>query len=197
MFWVQERMLIVADIHLGKVGHFRKAGIAIPKSMEQDDLAELSDLIDRYNPERILFLGDLFHSDLNRDWDWFVMWRSLFKHITMTLILGNHDILNQKLYSDLNFETLKHLDLGPFRFTHEPLNKAELASLQKYIISGHIHPGVILEGAARQKLTLPCFYFSKQQAILPAFGKFTGKMKMKNRVGDHVFAILKDKIVAF
>lgn len=197
MFWIQERMLIVADIHLGKVGHFRKAGIAIPKSMEQDDLAELSDLIDRYNPECILFLGDLFHSDLNRDWEWFVLWRSLFKHIKMILVLGNHDILNQKLYSDLNFELIDHLDLGPFRFTHEPLKKAELSSLQKYIISGHIHPGVILEGAGRQKLTLPCFHFSEQQAILPAFGKFTGKMKMKNRIGDRVFAVLKDKIVVF
>src|SRR5690606_42158970 len=61
---------------LGKVGHFRKAGIGIPKEMEQQDLALISDLIHEYKPLKIIFLGDLFHSDMNNDWDWLVMWRS-------------------------------------------------------------------------------------------------------------------------
>ena len=97
IYWVQEQTLIVADIHLGKVGHFRKAGIAIPKSLEQDDLAELSDLIHRFMPKNILFLGDLFHSDHNNDWQWLVLWRALFNDIRIILVLGNHDILNEKL----------------------------------------------------------------------------------------------------
>lgn len=197
IFWVQEQTLIVADIHLGKVGHFRKAGIAIPKSMEQDDLAELSDLIHRYAPKNILFLGDLFHSEYNNDWNWLVLWRSLFTDIRMILVLGNHDILNRKLYTDLNFELCQYFDAGPFRFSHEPLKKNELVLVPNYIISGHIHPGVFLEGSGRQMLTLPCFHFGKQQAILPAFGKFTGKVKVKSLKGDHIFAVLKDKIVAF
>jgi DNA ligase-associated metallophosphoesterase len=197
IYWLQEETLIVTDIHLGKVGHFRKAGIAIPKNLEQDDLAQLSDLIHRYNPKSILFLGDLFHSDLNNDWDWLVLWRSLFSHIQMTLVLGNHDILNRKFYTDLNFNLCHFLDAGPFRFSHEPLKKSELGQVSNYIVCGHIHPGVLLQGAGRQTLSLPCFHFGKQQAILPAFGKFTGKVKMKNLKGDRVFAILKDKIVAF
>src|SRR6476661_1199071 len=79
MFWKEENMLIVADVHLGKVGHFRKAGIAIPRSMEQEDLAQLTDIAEVLKPESILFLGDLFHSDMNNDWDWMVLWRDLFK----------------------------------------------------------------------------------------------------------------------
>jgi len=197
IYWLQEETLIVTDIHLGKVGHFRKAGIAIPKSLEQDDLALLSDLIYRFNPKCILFLGDLFHSDLNNDWDWLVLWRSLFSHIQITLVLGNHDILNRKFYTDLNFNLCHFLDAGPFRFSHEPLKKNELNLVSNYILCGHIHPGVLLEGAGRQTLSLPCFHFGKHQAILPAFGKFTGKVKMKNLEGDRIFAILKDKIVAF
>src|ERR1051325_4641300 len=66
IYWQQQKILIAADVHLGKVGHFRKAGIAVPRDMEQDDLAILSDLIDEYRPEKIIFLGDLFHSDMNR-----------------------------------------------------------------------------------------------------------------------------------
>lgn len=197
IFWEEEQILIVADIHLGKVGHFRKAGIAIPKKMEQDDLAELSDLIHRYQPKTILLLGDLFHSELNNDWTWLVLWRSLFGDLRMILVLGNHDILNKTLYSDLKFELYGHFDAGPFRFSHEPLEKDLLANVGLYVISGHIHPGVVLEGGGRQILTLPCFHFGKKQAILPAFGKFTGKVRMKNSKGDRIFAVLKDRIASF
>lgn len=197
IFWEEEQILIVADIHLGKVGHFRKAGIAIPKKMEQDDLAELSDLIHRYRPKTVLLLGDLFHSELNNDWDWLVLWRSLFIDLRMILVLGNHDILNKALYYDLRFELFEHFDAGPFRFTHEPVEKQFLANTDFYTISGHIHPGVVLEGAGRQMLTLPCFHFGKRQAILPAFGKFTGKVSMKNSKEDQIFAVLQDKIIGF
>jgi len=46
-------------------------------------------------------------------------------------------------------------------------------------------------------LTLPCFHFGSRQAILPAFGKFTGKVRMKNAKDDRIFAVLQDKIVGF
>jgi DNA ligase-associated metallophosphoesterase len=197
IFWEDQQILIVADIHLGKVGHFRKAGIAIPKKMEQDDLAELSDLIHRYSPKTILLLGDLFHSELNNDWDWLVLWRSLFTNLRMILVLGNHDVLNKTLYSDLRFELFEHFDAGPFRFSHEPLEKKFLPKAGLYVVSGHIHPGVVLKGAGRQMLTLPCFHFGKRQAIMPAFGKFTGKVRMKNSKEDQIFAVLQDKIVGF
>src|ERR1700712_5351736 len=86
IYWQQEKALIAADVHLGKVGHFRKAGISIPRDMEQDDLAMLSDLIAEHRPEKIIFLGDLFHSDLNADWDWFVMWRKQFPKLQIILV---------------------------------------------------------------------------------------------------------------
>src|ERR1700743_3733499 len=102
IYWQQEKALIIADVHLGKVGHFRKAGIAVPRDMEQNDLAVLSDLIAEYRPEKILFLGDLFHSDINADWDWFKLWRQQFPKIAITLIRGNHDIIHDKYYHELN-----------------------------------------------------------------------------------------------
>lgn len=196
IFWQEEKTLIIADIHLGKVGHFRKAGIGIPKQMEQDDLALISDLIDEYKPLKIIFLGDLFHSDMNNDWDWLVLWRSLFKNIDMILVLGNHDILNDKFYKELNFELHDTLNFGPFLFSHEPLKPAKLLDTGAYVICGHIHPGVTLKGSGRQFLSLPCFHFGEKQAIVPAFGKFTGKMCVKNLKGDRVFAVANSKVIS-
>ena len=197
VFWIEETTLIIADIHLGKVGYFRKAGIAIPKQMEQDDLALISDLIQEYRPTKIIFLGDLFHSDMNNDWGWLVMWRSLFKDIEIVLVLGNHDILNSKFYTDLDFDLYETLRIGPFLFSHEPLKTDKLTAEMGYVICGHIHPGVTLRGSGRQVLTLPCFHFSAKQAIVPAFGKFTGNVCVKNSKGDKVFAVAKNKVISF
>src|SRR6201996_4938333 len=120
IYWQQEKSLIVADVHLGKVGHFRKAGIAVPRDMEQSDLAILSDLIFQYKPERIIFLGDLFHSDMNADWDWFILWRSQFSKLEIILIRGNHYIIDDSHYDKLNIRLEHELLVGPFLMLHHP-----------------------------------------------------------------------------
>jgi len=88
IYWQQEKALIAADVHLGKVGHFRKSGIAVPLNMEQNELGTLSDLIFQYKPQKLILLGDFFHSDMNSDWDWFVLWRSQFPKLEIILELA-------------------------------------------------------------------------------------------------------------
>lgn len=195
IYWQQEKALIAADVHLGKVGHFRKAGIAVPRDMEQDDLAVLSDLIFEYKPEKILFLGDLFHSDMNADWDWFTLWRKQFPKLQIMLIRGNHDIIHDDHYHELNISLHYQLAIGPFLMLHHPLTEAALQQTENYAFCGHIHPGVNLVGRGRQSITLPCFAFSERQAILPSFGKFTGRVAIRSSENDRIFAVLKDKVV--
>ncbi|MEO6151268.1 MAG: ligase-associated DNA damage response endonuclease PdeM [Mucilaginibacter sp.] len=196
IYWEQQKTLIAADVHLGKVGHFRKAGIAVPRDMEQDDLGMLSDLIEEYHPEKIIFLGDLFHSDMNADFDWFAMWRQRHAKIEIILIRGNHDIIHDSHYTGLNVALHNELLVGPFLMLHHPLTGAKLTDAEGYILCGHIHPGVELVGKGRQRITLPCFAFGKKQAILPSFGKFTGKVAVYNQKTDRVFGVLKDKVIA-
>jgi DNA ligase-associated metallophosphoesterase len=195
IYWQQEKALIAADVHFGKVGHFRKAGIAIPRNMEQDDLAMLSDLIYEHRPEKLIFLGDLFHSDMNNDWDWFVLWRSQFPKLQIILIKGNHDIISDKHYTDLGIILHQKLTVGPFLMLHHPLPDPEKKDEDGYVLCGHIHPGINLVGRGRQSVTLPCFAFGKNQAILPSFGKFTGRVAILSRKADRVFGVLKDKVI--
>jgi DNA ligase-associated metallophosphoesterase len=196
IYWEQQRALIIADVHFGKVGHFRKAGIAVPRDMEQSDLAMLSDLIHEYKPEKLLFLGDLFHSDMNNDWDWFILWRSQFPGLQIILIRGNHDIIADSHYQQLNVELHDELSIGPFLMLHHPLADDQLQNTTGYVFCGHIHPGVNLSGRGRQSVTLPCFAFSSKQAILPSFGKFTGKVAIRSQKTDRIFAVLKDKVIS-
>jgi DNA ligase-associated metallophosphoesterase len=195
IFWQQEKALIVADVHLGKVGHFRKAGIAVPRDLEQNDLAVLSDLVDEYHPEKILFLGDLFHSDKNADWDWFVLWRKQFPKLKLMLIRGNHDIIHDQHYLDLDVSLHNELAIGPFLMLHHPLTGAKLENAEGYVFCGHIHPGISLKGKARQSITLPCFAFGDRQVILPSFGRFTGRIAIRNLQTDRIFAVLQNKVI--
>lgn len=195
IFWEEERALIISDLHIGKVGHFRKAGIAIPKLMEQEELATLSDLIHDFKPSQLIFLGDLFHSDHNNDWNWLELWRELYPAIKMILIQGNHDVLHQDYYQKANFEIYDKLKLGPFLFVHDKKDYDQIPPDNAYVLSGHIHPAIRLRGKARQSVLLSCFSFGKNAAILPAFGKFTGKCCLKENNGDTVFGVLKDKVI--
>ena len=38
MFWEDQQTLILSDMHIGKTAHFRKAGIAVPQQVFQEDL---------------------------------------------------------------------------------------------------------------------------------------------------------------
>src|ERR1700748_2046165 len=140
IYWEEKKALICADVHLGKGGHFRKAGIAIPLKLAQDDLAVLSDLIREHQPQKLIFLGDLFHSDMNTDWDWFALWREQFPKLEIILIRGNHDIIHDKHYNKLNIALHQQLYLGPFLMLHHPLNPEQEEDLKDaYVLCGHIH----------------------------------------------------------
>ncbi|WP_207535816.1 ligase-associated DNA damage response endonuclease PdeM [Desertivirga arenae] len=195
LFWKEENSLIVSDLHIGKVGHFRKAGIAIPRNLEQEDLSKLSDLIHEWKPYRVIFLGDLFHSDMNSDWHWLQLWRDLFPHIEMILVKGNHDILNPEFYEEAGFIVTDRLVTSTFAFIHEPLSAGQLNLEEKYVLSGHLHPGVKLVGSARQNLTISCFYFGVKQAVLPAFGRFTGNFCVEVEDSSLVFGIVNEKVI--
>ena len=196
IYWKQQNVLIAADVHLGKVGHFRKAGIAVPRNMEQSDLGTLSDLIFEHKPKQLIFLGDLFHSDMNADWEWFRMWRQQNSKLEIILIRGNHDIIHDDHYLGLNVALYDQLQVGPFLMLHHPLSASELEQAGGYAFCGHIHPGVNLSGRARQSITIPCFAFGNKQAILPSFGRFTGRVAIQREKQDKIFGVLEDKVIA-
>ncbi|OAQ38450.1 hypothetical protein A5893_13565 [Pedobacter psychrophilus] len=185
------QILLVSDTHMGKGAHFRKSGIAIPTAIAQEELACLTDLIDAYQPKELIFLGDLFHSDINNDLAWFKLWREFHHKVRMILVKGNHDILPSHFYKQIELEVVDEMSIGEFDLYHD-LPKTQN---EKYVLSGHIHPGVRIQGKARQGINLPCFYFGKYNAILPAFGKFTGKAIIKLKEGEVSFAIAGKKIV--
>jgi len=194
IYWPSERVLFIADLHLGKATHFRKSGIAVPSAVEDNNLDKLTALFLDFKPKRVLFLGDLFHSDYNSNWEDFGQLIAQFHMISFELVPGNHDIMVESEYEKFGI-VVQPLDyqLGPFVLTHYPVDENTEGC---YHLSGHVHPGVRLRGNGRQYLRLPCFYFGTHQGILPAFGAFTGYMTLKPKKSDQVFVVVDDTVIA-
>jgi DNA ligase-associated metallophosphoesterase len=193
LFWPDKRYLILSDIHLGKTGHFRKSGIAAPGKANLKNLDRLSKLIDDSQPEKILILGDLYHSSANREWFQFEEWRKTFSELDILLISGNHDQLHRSFYKSVNIEVTDRLVLSDFVFVHDGTDLQEI--LNTTIISGHIHPGVKLKGKGKQRLRLPCFSISDHQVILPAFGEFTGLHIIQPDESRKIFPVAENSVI--
>ena len=194
VFWEEEKTLILSDLHLGKSGHFRKSGIAIPQNIFKEDMQRLLSEIRYFNAAKLLIVGDLFHSSMNREHELFLRWRNDIADTEIHLVKGNHDILKMEWYEAANITVhKKHFSLRNFTFTHD-IDECETGE-HHYCFSGHIHPGIYMQGLGKLSVTLPCFYFAKHHAILPAFGKFTGTWPMKPGKEDAIFVLVENKVM--
>lgn len=190
--WIPDKKaLLLSDLHLGKVDHFRKNGLAVPHAAGKSDLDLLSLLIARYDVQHCFLLGDLFHSEYNAEWERFAAWAS-GQDAVLYLVEGNHDILSKEQYSACGLKIFSHLELDNILLSHEPLDEIPSGFFN---IAGHIHPGIRLFGKGRQSLRLPCFFKQPQLLILPAFGSFTGLYVVSPKEKDEVFAIAGGRVV--
>ncbi|HYC41145.1 MAG TPA: ligase-associated DNA damage response endonuclease PdeM [Chitinophagaceae bacterium] len=191
LFWEEEKALIIADMHLGKTGHFRRSGIPVPQHIYRADLQRLVTQLYYFRAERLIIVGDLTHSSANRELDLFLRWRKDFSALRIDLVKGNHDILAEDWYRQAEIVMCNNLEIGEFAFCHDSENRKK----GHYHFSGHVHPGVTLKGKAQQSMRLPCFYFAKDFCILPAFSHFTGTYSVQPAKGETVFAILRNRIM--
>lgn len=197
MYWEEEKALIVADLHFGKTGHFRKSGIAVPQAVYKEDLQRLVSQLQHFQPKRLIIVGDLFHSEANKELELFKKWRNDFPALKVHLVKGNHDILQDDWYHKAGIEIhQQEWIVHDFCFCHD-LTDSPLPTHHSrlYSISGHIHPAIHLSGMGRQSLRFPCFYFAKNYAVLPAFSRFTGTHLIDPGKDEVVFAIANEKII--
>lgn len=192
LFWEEEKALVASDLHFGKTGHFRKAGIPVPQSVYKEDLQRLVSLLNHFKPQKLIVVGDFFHSDANTELDWFRRWREGFSHVDIVLVRGNHDILKEDWYKQSGIEVVSPtLQLNSFLFSHDKCETAEGV----YSFCGHIHPGVMVHGLGKQSLRFPCFYFGRTGCILTAFSKFTGAVAMDKSSAQALYAVVENELV--
>jgi DNA ligase-associated metallophosphoesterase len=186
--WQRENTLLVADVHFGKAAAFRAGGIPVPGGTTAEALRRLDDLISQTRASRIVFLGDFLHAREGRAPDTLRAlseWRARRHELDLVLVRGNHDHHAGDPGSELRMTCVDApFVVLPFAFAHRPKEWE-----QGYVLSGHLHPSVLLVGAGRQSARLPCFWFGSRVGVLPAFGDFTGSSEAPVSNGDQVWGI--------
>ncbi|MFM9073156.1 MAG: ligase-associated DNA damage response endonuclease PdeM [Cyanobium sp.] len=164
----ERRLLLVADLHLGKAEVFQGFGIPLPSDGDGATLNPLLALAHRLEPRQVVVLGDLIHSRLGLTEDLRQKIRALpeLMGCPLHLIGGNHE--RGSWLEGLCQEPSQAL--GPWWLSHAPEPTAGLLNL-----CGHRHP-VAVVGDAADQLRLPCFAFNPKEGtlVLPAFGSLTG-----------------------
>src|SRR5882757_396781 len=135
LYWPEEQLLVVSDLHLEKGSSFAARGVLLPPYDTAATLERLARVIGRYVPKTVMALGDSFHDDggparlmdqdrsmlallqRGRDWVW---------------IAGNHD---SRPVTGLGGISATTLSIGPLVFRHKP----DLTMCDGEI-AGHLHP---------------------------------------------------------
>ena len=183
----QTNELLICDIHLGKGEYFQQNGIPLTNNSDEQNLLRIKNIVEEHSPNRLIILGDLFHSKYSISESLKNKVELLAKtlNIKIELIVGNHDL-------GCRVKNIKFIDFkksNNFIFTHEPIEKVEDNILN---ICGHYHPKIYLKNA-KDKLSFRCFALDEKNHVfyLPAFGDLTGGYPCKNSFKK--WAIISDK----
>src|ERR1044071_8656652 len=61
LFWQEQRVLIVSDLHLEKGSSYARRGVLLPPYDTLATLSRLAAVIARHDPRMVIALGDSFH----------------------------------------------------------------------------------------------------------------------------------------
>jgi DNA ligase-associated metallophosphoesterase len=192
-YWVRTRTLLIADPHFGKAAAFRAAGVPVPAGTTEGTLARIDATLARTAAARLVFLGDFLHARGGRSPATFATlgsWRERHAGLEVVLVRGNHDRRAGDPPGELRIACVDAPVVEPpFAFVHDPAMVPG-----SYALGGHLHPAAVMIGRGRQRARLPCFWFTAQWAVLPAFGEFTGLATVSPGAGDELFVIAGDSV---
>ena len=198
VWWPAAAMAFVADVHFGKAATFRRSGQPVPHGTTADNLARLDDVLAVTDAKHLIFLGDFLHARSGaRDalWQQIAPWRERHAGVQMTLVAGNHDqhagAPPSALHIDPADEPWQPVAGSIVRACHHPQTVAD-----GFVLAGHWHPTVTLQGLARDVMRMPCFARTHDQLVLPAFGAFTGMSSAPIPPTAQRFAVLGDRVQA-
>ena len=194
LFWPEQKLLALSDVHIGKAESLQSFGINVPSGEHKHDLERISNLIQEYEPTQVLVLGDWIHHknswtlDLQRD---LLQFFDQHSQIAWRLLIGNHERGSRNFLETLPFDLIDgDLDLKPLTFRHGH----DSAPAHGFQIQGHIHPVVRLRHGSTQ-VRLPCFAQGPDALILPSFGGLTGGFEINLNKFSQVYACTPSSVI--
>jgi DNA ligase-associated metallophosphoesterase len=182
LWLADDRMLVVADLHLEKGSAYAARRVMLPPYDTAATLARLALVILRHKPRVVVALGDSFH-DRNADArmadDDRAGLRALTAGRDWIWVAGNHDPSPPE---GLGGIALNEVRVGPLTLRHEPSTENVTGE-----IAGHLHPVARVwseSGSTRRR----CFVGDGSRCVLPAFGAYAGGLNIRDVAFAPLFA---------
>jgi uncharacterized protein len=188
LYWPEQGLLAVADLHLEKGSSFAARGVLLPPYDTAATLGRLTRLITRYAPRLVVALGDSFHdrdgpariADADR-----ATLQALQRGREWIWIAGNHD---PEPAAGIGGSFCEVLACDPVVFRHAP-QVSDIDGECAGEIAGHLHP--VARVAQRGRTTSRrCFAGDGRRLVMPAFGAYTGGLNVRDRAFADVFGTL-------
>jgi DNA ligase-associated metallophosphoesterase len=198
LFWPEQRLLAVSDLHLEKGSSFARRGMLLPPWDTHATIDRLTLLLRRWSPRTVVALGDSFH-DAYGSGRLPVTEQQRLNAMTeahrFVWVQGNHDPTPPH---GLGGEWLASFAAGPMVFRHQAIAAADAGE-----VVGHHHPRATIP-ARSGSISRPCFVFDGRRLMMPAFGAYTGGLDVRdpaiNRLfprGGRVFLLGKNRLFSF
>ena len=160
-----ERTVVIGDLHLGYEKALEEDGMYIPRINTDSIRDALNRIICRYEPERIVLLGDIKHDFRRARYEGREEVRGIIELINdaaeAVIVKGNHDNYLQNIVSDMGLETVPYYDLAGYRLEH-----GHEDSGVRPVVIGHEHPSVRIAGAVSGGMKLQCFLYMRKDGVL-------------------------------
>ncbi len=181
LYWPEQKTLIVADLHLEKAPAKAGKGRLLPPYDTRSTLRWLAGVMDSYDPDRVIVLGDSLHDEAaakrmpradrkklsillqGREWYW----------VTGIYDPDMPDWLGGIVCPALTIESIK--------FRHEPSSGPKT-----HEVAGHLHPAarLIRHGASVRR---KCFISNDARMVIPAFGVYAGGLNVLDKTFAGLF----------
>jgi uncharacterized protein len=169
--WIEEKgTLAIADLHIGLEAAMEKSGVHIPRIQSATMKDSLIRIMERYDPDTILILGDLKHEfsgNLAQEWREVHDILSMLRDSAIVKVAkGNHDNYLVNIAQRLGIEVADSFEVNGISMMH-----GHAPSTHRPLVIGHEHPSVRIFDRVGAFMKLPCFLHFEEEEILvlPAF----------------------------
>jgi len=210
---LENKILVIADLHIGLEHEIYKSGITIPSQVERLE-KRIDKLIKQTKAKHLIILGDVKHQVPSISWQEYKEIPKFLNHfdIKISIVKGNHDGNIERLASkEIDIYDPQGFKINNFLLTHGQAWPSKNDLDAEYLIMAHVHPAIEFWTENFRSIE-PCWLKCeinneklfkkykiktkiKQGIIMPAFNHLIGGMAFNSKDFKPLGPLLKNRIL--
>jgi putative SbcD/Mre11-related phosphoesterase len=211
---LENKILIVADLHIGLEHEIYKSGITIPSQVKKLE-ERIDKLIKQTKAEHLIFLGDVKHQVPTISWQEYREIPEFLNHfskIKVSIVKGNHDGNIERLApKEVDIYSPKGFRINGFLLNHGQSWPSKEDIDAEYLVISHVHPAIEFWTENFRSIE-PCWLKCeidndklfkkykiktniKQGIVMPAFNHLIGGMALNSEDFEPIGPLLKNEIL--